>query len=1034
MTTPDPPPGATPRPPPGRRGQPDRPARDPSAGQPGDPSGGPPGRSDGLPELVARLRAAGREVSASELADAVWLARLTAPRPRPGDRPEHHEPPAARQTTPDPAVQPPADEPGPRPDPSSRSAEQTAPVSLYAPSTAEAVPTRSFPIRAPATGALSGLLGLQRALRPLRGYRPPVPPVLGVELDEEATAERSAADGFLRPVRRPAAHREAEIQLLMDASPTASVWQPTLERLRQACERLGAFRDVQVHYLHQGPDGSAMAGTGPDPNQTRLRPADQHRDVTGRRLTLVISDCVGPLWQSGGAQRLLHRWAESSQIAVVQPLPPRLWDRTALPADPGLLVHEPGVGRGMRFVADETHGRAAPPAGARPVPVLLPTDRVLGGWAQLLGGTGTRTMRGAAGWVLPRHPAQPDSGPYGGARTPQARLRDFRAGASPGALELAVHLAAVPLYLPVMQLVQEALLPDTGPMQLAEVLLGGLLERLPDTADVPGPRYDFAPGVRELLLEMLDQGAAELVLKYLSEYVTRRFGKGIRNFPALAVARLQGLETDEPVVPEDPDGGPQADEELFAQVPARVVRWYRPVRPVPGRLDEVERLLGLWRDRRDRQMLVDAQALAEAALAADDDGRSRHLLGRVLFARANTAEARRDPGEAHGLLTRAERLLTGREPATAVARADVRHELWRQDHDARWLHAAVAGLAEMPDGADLATETARRLRMGRVLLDLAGTVPEPQEQATASVRELRTALVLLERLDAHPHRRAGALLDLVSALRLTQERDTAELLALSEAAETAAEDSAPLLLRTLRQRARIHREARDWEAAATAYGQAERSAPRDSHERCELLAEWGEMLLTETRHINRAEGILREALTNVTSRKPLRWSLHLLLGTALLDRYRSDRAGGGFLPDVYEGCHLLELSARRAADPATRARSWLLLAGARLELPEPQTHFASAESAYGRALREIPDPPSLTAARALHGRAELYERMTRPFAALADYRAADGHWRGLAEQGAAVPEDEVRATRERAAALSGGPGGGTSRWEDPGRW
>ncbi|WP_405794823.1 SAV_2336 N-terminal domain-related protein [Streptomyces sp. NBC_01506] len=1023
MTTPGPPPGATPRPPPGQQGHPDHPARQPSGGQPGDPSGGPPPGSSGGPdrlvELVGRLRAAGLDVSARELADAVWLARLTAPRPRTGDRPEHHEPPTARPAGPQAPLRPPADEPGSRPpDPAPRSAEQTAPVSLYAPSGADAVPTRSFPIRAPATGALSGLLGLQRALRPLRGYRPPVPPLLGPELDEEATAERSAADGFLRPVRRPAAHREAEIQLLMDASPTASVWQLTLERLRQACERLGAFRDVQVHYLHQGPDGTAMAGTGPDPHQTRLRPADQHRDVTGRRLTLVISDCVGPLWQSGGAQRLLHRWAESSQIAVVQPLPPRLWDRTALPADPGLLVHEPGVGRGMRFVPDETHGRAAPPAGALPVPVLLPTDRVLGGWAQLLGGTGTRTMRGAAGWVLPRHPAQPESGPYGGARTPQARLRDFRSGASPGALELAVHLAAVPLYLPVMQLVQEALLPDTGPMQLAEVLLGGLLERLPDTADVPGPRYDFAPGVRELLLEMLDQGAAELVLKYLSEYVTRRFGKGMRNFPALAVARLQGLETGEPVVPEDPDGGPQADEELFAQVPARVVRWYRPVRPVPGRLDEVERLLGLWRDRRDRQMLFDAQALAEAALAADDEGRSRYLLGRVLFARANTAEARRDPEEAHALLTRAERLLTGHEPATAVARADVRHELWRQSGDVRWLRAAVAGLAEMPDGADLATRTARQLRMGRVLLDLATAGTEPQEPAAAAVSELRTALGMLDELQAPPHRRAGALLDLVSALRLTRERDTAELLDLTGAAEAAAEDSAPLLLRARRERARIHREERDWEAAAASYRRAEHSAPRDRDERCELLAEWGEMLLTETRRPDRAEGILREALTNVSSTVPLRWRLHLLLGTALLDRYRGDGADGGFLPDVYEGCHLLELSARRAADPATRARSWLLLAGARLELPQAQTHFAAAESAYGRALREITDPPSLTAARALHGRAELYERMSRPSAALADYTAAATHWSGLAALGTPAPRAETRATGERLEALS----------------
>ncbi|GGJ76044.1 hypothetical protein GCM10011583_04310 [Streptomyces camponoticapitis] len=1032
MTIPDPPPGATPRPPPGEQGQPEHRTEQPPAGHAGDPSGAPPGASAdappgsptsavaaGLAELVGRLRAAGRDVSARELAEAVWLARLTAPQARTGDRPEHHEPPTNRQTEPDAAVRPPAEGPGPRPEPPARSSEHTAPLSIYAPSGADAVPTRSFPIRAPATGALSGMLGLQRSLRPLRGYRPPVPPVLGPELDEEATAERSAADGFLRPVRRPAAHREAEIQLLMDASPTASVWQLTLERLRQACERLGAFRDVQVHYLHQGPDGSAMAGTGPDPHHTRLRPADQHRDVTGRRLTLVISDCVGPLWQSGGAQRLLYRWAESSQIAVVQPLPPRLWDRTALPADPGTLVHEPGAGRGMRFVADERHGREAPPAGARPVPVLLPTDRVLGRWAQLLGGTGTRTMRGAAAWVLPQHPAQPASGPYGGARTPQARLRDFRSGASPGALELAVHLAAVPLYLPVMQLVQEALLPDTGPMQLAEVLLGGLLERLPDTAGVPGPRYDFAPGVRELLLEMLDRGAAELVLKYLSEYVTRRFGKGMRNFPALAVARLQGLEAGEASVPEDPDGGPQADEELFAQVPARVVRWYKPVRPVPGRLDEVERLLGLWRDRRDRQMLFDAQALAEAALAADGDERSRHLLGRVLFARANSAEARRDPEEAHRLLVRAERLLVGEEPATAVARADVRHELWRQDGDTRWLRAAVAGLAEVPGAGDLATETARRLRMGRALLDLARTETERDEPAGAAVRELRSALVLLGELEAPPHRRAGALLDLVSALRLTRDKDPAELLALTDEAETAAEDSAPLLLRARRERARIHREARDWEAAATAYRQAERSAPRDSHDRCELLAEWGEMLLTETRRPDRAEGILREALTNVSSSAPLRWRLHLLLGTALLDRYRGDGAGSGFLPDVYEGCHLLELAARRAADASTRASAWLTLGRARLDLPEPESHYAAVESAYGRALRETTESPSLTAARALHGRGELYERMGRPFAARADYRTAEGHWRRLAEQGTPGPEDEVRATRERAEALGG---------------
>lgn len=53
----------------------------------------------------------------------------------------------------------------------------------------------------------------------------------------------------------------------------------------------------------------------------------------------------------------------------------------------------------------------------------------------------------------------------------------FRSAASPAAGQLAVYLAAAPLYLPVMQLVQRTMLPNSGPSELAEVLLSGLLTR-----------------------------------------------------------------------------------------------------------------------------------------------------------------------------------------------------------------------------------------------------------------------------------------------------------------------------------------------------------------------------------------------------------------------------------------------------------------------------------------------------------------------------------------------------------------------------
>ncbi|MEV4443770.1 SAV_2336 N-terminal domain-related protein, partial [Streptomyces sp. NPDC049577] len=497
-------------------------------------------------------------------------------------------------------------------------AERSGPVALYADGGGgTGGPAESFPIRVPMAASLPGLLGLQRALRPLRGYRPLAAPAPG-PLDEDATADRAARSDVLLPVRRPAEGRAASIQLLMDTAPSMAVWERMLEELRQTCAQLGVFSDVQVRYLHRGDDGTPLIGTTAAPGSARHhrpRPADQFRDPTGRRLTLVISDCVGPLWQEGRAQRLLHHWSRTSPLALVQPLPPRLWPRTALPAGAGLLVRDPATGGRLHF---EPEGYGPPPdPGALPVPVLLPTRGALGAWARLLSGPGRTTVHGAAGWVRPDHPPRPAPTPDGPAgRSADELLRVFRSGASPGALRLAVHLAAVPLTLPVMQVVQRAMLPDTGPMELAEVLLSGLLWQLPAPADATGEtgrRYEFADGVREMLLASLDRGAAALVLKHCSDYVERHFGKGARNFSALAAAQLAG---DAPAVPPFPEEATSPEPELFAEVPARVVRWYQPVPPEDGGpVGEAERLLRLWHVQADPTLLHRARTLAAPAAA-----------------------------------------------------------------------------------------------------------------------------------------------------------------------------------------------------------------------------------------------------------------------------------------------------------------------------------------------------------------------------------------------------------------------------------
>ncbi|WP_171167011.1 SAV_2336 N-terminal domain-related protein [Streptomyces sp. I05A-00742] len=1071
-----------------------------------------------LEELVGRLRAGAGDFTAEEIADAVWLAGRMTPDPGartpPGDgteRPADGEGAGGAldgRTTGAPA----ADH-----DRDTRTARRpSAGGGEPAPEGSVAVHTgvrgtgetgrsgtgdggrgveRVFPVRVPSAASLPGLLDLQRALRPLRGYRSLAAPARG-PLDEDATADRAARTGVVHPAYHRGERQAAAMQLLMDTSSSMVVWERMLDELEQICSQLGVFRDVRVRYLHRATDGTPLiatsaAGGSADPSRQRPRTADQFLDPSGRRLTLVISDCVGPLWQEGQAQRLLHRWSATAPLAVVQPLPPRLWPRTALPAEAGTLTRDPMSGGRLGFEPD-AFGRPPGP-GALPVPVLLPVREALGAWAKLLSGHGRTSVHGAAGWVLPRHPPltpPAGGGPGADAPTAAARLLAFRATASPGALRLAVHLAAVPLALPVMQLVQRAMLPDTGPMELAEVLLGGLLWRVPAPAGADagtGPWYEFADGVRELLLQSLGVGEATLVLKHCSEYVERHFGRSARNFSALAVARLSGRPLPDSGT-DAPDGADPAPEpELFAQVPARVVRWYRPTPPETGPVGEAEGLLRLWHDQGDPALLREARELV-APLAAgpltgdgrDEGVRARLVLGGVLRALAGTESVRDDPAGRRGLLDRAVVLLTeahahtapGTPPHTAsgLELAAAHWARWRTDADRAGLLAAETTLRGLPAGTD------RRLRLGRVLLALAesGTESRIPRAAEAAV-ELRAACELLEAEDAPDGRRCAALLDLGRALRLAGEPADAALSVLARAEEAAADGLQSLYARV--EQARVHSDVADWPRADEAYTAAVALTGRDSPRRCDLLTEWGELLLgraeageaagmaevpgsagpvasagsaasagsggpagsvgaagaggatgatrtaVDSRTVTRAEAVLREAYAVSPGRSPRRPRLQLLLGRALLLRFRRL----GFLPDLYESCHLLEQSARRAPEGATRAEAWLELGTARLALRErsPGVPLADAADAFAAAAEEARrtsggEPGSVVAARASHRYGEALERMGLFRQALTAYRAAAGEWRDLTARLADVSWDEVRATRESVARLSGG--------------
>ncbi|MFH8625553.1 SAV_2336 N-terminal domain-related protein [Streptomyces vietnamensis] len=1004
-----------------------------------------------LEELTRRLRAGGQDPTAEDIADALWLSRwLPGPSPEgPGTDP----PPDTAGDTPDTEARPAESRDPARPEdeaarggtgrPTASEGTARESVSLHmkgGPGGPHGGAGRTergatLPVRAPGANALPGLLGLQKALRPLRDYALAPPRPGEGTLDEEATAERSAAAGILTPVLRPVTGRHPDIQLLMDTGPAMVVWDRMVEELRQACQQSGAFRDVQVHRLYDTGEGPPLVTTtsGAD-GRPRLRPVDQLHDPTGRRLTLVVSDCVGPLWQRGAAQSFLRQWPRHSPLALVQPLPPRLWPRTALPAAPGVFQRSATPGGHAVFRSDDEPW-AAPAPGRRAVPVLTPTPEAFASWSRLHTGHGGNTVRGWAAWIHPE-PAGPR--PPAAPRAPRGDeelLRAFRAGASPGALRLAVHLAAAPLTLPVMQLVQRAMLPDTGPMELAEVLLSGLLRRLP--GPTPYPCFSYPPGIQQHLLGSLDPGAAALVLKHCSAYVERNFGQGMRNFPALAAARLAGTDTGTEAdtapgidlggrgtgsarTPDDTDEplGPEgAETELFARIPARVLRFYHPDLVTPDPLTEARRLLEQGRGQSDPALLAGARERAEAALA-DEPVEARIVLGRALHAEAGTAAARRSErrrellAEAVDTLARAGELARPGDEAWAEARLElavVHHALWRDTDEPEHLDAALAALAEDADRWPETTRHALHLRRGRLLL--------ARGDGAAAAGELTAALTLQES--------AAALLDLADALHLA-EAGPDRIAPVLDRAEPLLGDGRALRLRFTTARARLYDTAGDGTAADAAYEEATLLAPAESEQRGRTLLAWGGSLLrraaagTGTGPVDRAEGVLREALTRLPAGAPERATARTLIGSVLALRFHR----AGFLPDLFESRHLLEQALRGTGDPGERAEIWLQLGRVRLELAETARDgvLGDALTAYRNAVEDSraahgDTPGTVTGARALHAQGAVLCLMGRPGRARAALRAAVEQWRRLTGELVEVDWDDVERTRALLAGL-----------------
>jgi formylglycine-generating enzyme required for sulfatase activity len=499
-----------------------------------------------MEQFLRRLEKLGLGLGDEDIADVVWLAMqigtVTAveipPEPIESEQPGEVESAKPGQSI---TEQTP---------PSTAPQRQPPTVSAFASDSVSRPPdsetsSAGLPFQAPAVTALPNALDLGRALRPLMRK---VPSATQFVLDSEATVNRVIEQQIWQPVLLPAPERWLDLELVIEESPLNLVWRHTLDELRRkVLERSGVFRHVRSWTLRDQDGQPQLLSRYAGEVGARAGQPQELVHPSGRGLVMVISDGQSELWQSSQLQpsanpseppapnlhAWLHYWASHGPIVMVQLLPKWMWERSTLdfgtPAQ--LMSIFPGAAN-QQWSAMGLSSRQRRRMDEEPplkLPVVTLEADALQTWATVVAAAGITPTPGFVFNLSDlKHYQQ------GAKETPsrlteisdEALLDRFLATASSTAQQLAGMMAAVPVSVPVIHLLQAHFLPKSTPVHVAEVFMSGLLHQTGTHKKTHQPIYDFkTPDVRRLLTEAFPDYKTHQVVRVLSEAIANKLGR-----------------------------------------------------------------------------------------------------------------------------------------------------------------------------------------------------------------------------------------------------------------------------------------------------------------------------------------------------------------------------------------------------------------------------------------------------------------------------------------------------------------------------
>ncbi|WYL94702.1 MAG: formylglycine-generating enzyme family protein [Gloeotrichia echinulata IR180] len=408
---------------------------------------------------------------------------------------------------------------------------------------------KTLPIRHTDPRSLREPLEFVKALRPLMrrvdsGRQTILDEIETVKLiAEQSTVEQSICIPVLKSEPEP----WLDLALIIDDNSSMIIWRKLIEELKELLEHYGIFREVRTWGLTKDNDKiiiKAKVGKQQAKN-VQIKNIKELIDPTGRCLILIVSDCVAPMWFDGTILSALQYWTKHQPLAILQMLPNTLWLRSGLRVGAAVrLVNRNGgstseVANSNLRIDELLLWKDFDLENRSKIPVLTVEAEIASNWAEFLVGKYNKINGGFifphnSDFTPPPHLPQTQISNLNAAE----RIERFRRISSPLGRKLAGLLMAAPLItLPVIRLVQETLLPESGPVHTAEVLLGGILKPLTEiTTDInpDGVVFDeVVPEIRTTLLGDAPFSDSQFIYHTISDYIEKQIGKSLKECVAL---------------------------------------------------------------------------------------------------------------------------------------------------------------------------------------------------------------------------------------------------------------------------------------------------------------------------------------------------------------------------------------------------------------------------------------------------------------------------------------------------------------------